>query len=214
MPVLKHDYMWLHHPSVIVIYGGRGEGKSATAHYIMESRFHAKGVPCYIVAPPRVQGIIRTKGEGKNDWLTVIGKQMPSKSCILIDDAQLNLHAREHWKNVRLDKLISMSRHEKSTIIFNTQFSNRLDRNIVVATDTNIFKRPPLMGSTFERPGMKQFVGDIDDRFNDFEKELLKKSEDADMRQYSYVISNKPRYVGFVGPTPLCTYWSEDLSEW
>ena len=200
---VKTDFMWLDHPSVILNYGGRGEGKSATSHYILESRYHDKGIPCYMTAPPRVQKLVPP-------WLKVIGRKIPPKSAVLIDDAQLNLHARESWKNVKLDKIISMSRHRESTLIFNTQFSNRLDRNIVTSADTNVFKRPPLMGPEFERPEMRKLVKNIDDKF----MELEEKNPDIDLRQWSWVISNKPRYIGWVGPTPLCTYWSEELSRW
>jgi len=200
---MKTDFMWLDHPTVILIYGTRGGGKSGTAHYILESRFHEKKIPCYMTAPQRVQKLVPP-------WLKVIGRRIPPKSAVLIDDAQLVAHARQSWRNVELDKIISMSRHRQSTIIFSTQMARRVDINIINSADTNIFKQPPLMSKDFERPQLRKLVGMID---TEFEK-LQEKNPEADMRQYSYVISNKPRYVGFVGPTGLPSYWSEELSRW
>ena len=201
---LRPDFMWLEHPSVIVVYGERGGGKSATAHYIIESRFSAKGIPCYMIAPGRLQKILRT------DKVKVIGRRLPKESVVLIDDAQLFAHARQTWKNVDLDKLISMSRHKRTTIIFVTQFSRRLDVNVLTDADTNVFKQPPLMAAQLDRAQMRKMVKNIDEKFLDLSEE----KPEEDMRAYSYVISNKPRYEGFVGPTPLCSYWSDELSRW
>lgn len=202
--------MWLDHPSIIIVYGERGSGKSATAHYILETRFHGKDIPCYMVGPSTLKPIIKSKGEEPNEWLTVIGRQIPLKSAVLIDDAQLLAHARESWKNIKLDKIISMSRHRESTLIFSTQMAGRIDKNIVASADTNIFKQPPLMGVYLERAELRKLMEAITTEYD----KLQAKEADADMRTYSYVLSNRPRYKGFVGPTPLPSYWSDELSRW
>lgn len=203
---MKADFGWLSHPSVTVVIGGRGSGKTATAFSILDT-YHAKGIETSMLGHPKLKAL---QAQGKiPEYIHLVGRQILA-GALLIDDAQLTAHAREWHQNVKLDKLITVSRHKNASIIYTTQQTIHLDRNIIAEVDAVIFKQPSLMAPHTERPFIKKMMQAVDGQYEDF----AKKHPDEDLRAYSYVFSNKPRYEGFVGPVGLPEYWTEDLSTW
>lgn len=156
-----------------------------------------------MIGPQRLKKLVPS-------WLEVHGRQLPPNHAVLIDDAQLLAHAREGWKSVNLDKAMSMSRHRETTIIYSTQVAGGIDVNIIRRSDVSVFKQPPLMSEYVERREVRKLMDSIDAQF----LKLQKEDPSANLQQYSWVISNKPRFEGMVGPTPLPSYWSEELSKW
>ena len=205
---IRKDYP-LHHPQVIIIVGHRGSGKTVTAHYILE-QFHHKGRKCKFWAPSK---IMRNPGKyfkgGKPKWLELQHMRYPTISpgtVHLLDDVQLKHHAREWHKNVTIDKIISMSRHKKATLIYTTQETFRVDKNIIGDMDVLIVKKPSIFGAKFERGELRKMMEDIRVKFEKLE------ASGKDARQYSFIMSDA--YVGFVGPQELPSYWTSELGDW
>jgi predicted ATPase len=203
---MKANFEWLQHPSVIIIIGGRGSGKTATAFSILDM-FHERGIETHILGHPKLKQL--QKEDKIPEFHHLIGRQIPA-GAILIDDAQLTAHAREWHRNIALDKLVTVSRHKNASLIYTTQQTVHLDRNIVAEVDCIIFKQPSLMAPHTERPFIQKMMQVVEKQYSAF----IEKHPDEDIRAYSYCLSNKPRYEGFVGPTKLPAYWSEELSTW
>ena len=131
---------------------------------------------------------------------------MEKDAVTLYDDAQLRTHAREFYKhrNVTLDKIVSMSRHGKRTLIMTTQQSYRVDKNVIGDVDMLIIKKPSVFQKSMERPWLRETI--------ELVSKYYEEEHPEDYQQYSYVISDT--YIGFVGPQGLPTYWKTELGDW
>lgn len=195
------DYNKLNHPAIIIITGNRGSGKSATAHTILET-YHEKGIQTYYIAPKTIQ-----QKHLCPDWIKYSERRLHDNAVTLIDDAQLIIHAKEYWKSVDLHKIITLTRHGDRSVIFTTQQTRSITKDVFAEVDTIIVKEPSLVAQYTERDIMKAICKDAT-------TEYKKLGDDTDHRQYSYIVSNKPPYMGMCGPTELPSYWSEELSKW
>ena len=209
LPFRFHSSYPLHHPQVIVIIGHRGSGKTVTAHYTLE-QFHLKGRKCKFWAPSKIMREPNKyfKG-GKPKWLELQHMRYPTISpntVHLLDDVQLKHHAREWHKNVEIDKIVSMSRHREATLIYTTQETFRVDKNIIGDMDMLIVKKPSIFGAKFERGELRKMMAEIREKYEKLEK------EGKDARQYSFVMADA--YEGFVGPQGLPSYWTTKLGDW
>lgn len=204
---IREDFRGLiRHPSVILITGGKGSGKSVIAHKLAED-LHNKGHKVVFLCPKK----IREKMEKDAPWIQLESYRkriFPGNSVIIFDDAQLKSHAREWYKrtNIRFDKLISLSRHKKSTLLLATQETYRLDRNIVGSVDLWLHKKPSLLGARMERREVRDITKTVAEEFHDLE------DEGKDPLKYIYCIHDT--YMGFIGPYDPPSYWSEEISEW
>lgn len=78
----------IHHPSVIVILGGRGKGKSALGYRLLE----------YLrwTASPYVVGLPENARKLLPDWVGMAAslEDVPLKTIVLVDEAYMPYHAR------------------------------------------------------------------------------------------------------------------------
>jgi len=192
------------HPSVTLITGPRGSGKTVTAHSIAQEYHEDKKIDCNVIC---TEGLHR-RWKNPPDWIKLINVQYmriePDKLTIW-DDAQLHLHARRFMQrqNVTLDQIISLSRHRKSSLIITSQYTARIDRNIVMAADQWVNKRPKTLGTRMERSEIRKQLENV-------QKGYAQKNF-QDPRQYSYVIND---YEGWVGPTKLPKHWTIEIGDW
>lgn len=147
-------------PWVTAVFGSRGSGKTALSHRLLEV-FNNEDRDAYIMNFPE------HKQDLLPDWLEVLpaGTPMaawPENSVVLIHEAHHLIHARRSMnaENLELDRLVSVSRHKNSNIIYETQMSNRLDRNAVAAVDGILVRWPALMQEDFERQAVKPIIKD------------------------------------------------------
>jgi len=190
------------HPSVILIIGGRGKGKSALGHQTAE-RFHdERKIPVYMLILPRLREKLKTL---LPEWVNLIEdvQDAPENCLILCDEAALKFHAHKWQKKETeiMENIISISRQRKQTIIFITHITRKFSITLL-DIDLLICKQPGLFHTMIERGGFKKLVEKAEEEFRKLPKEEVKKC--------NYVFSED--FKGFIR-TGLCSYWSEELSE-
>jgi len=192
----------IQHPSVVLIIGGRGKGKSALGHNLIEM-FHKQKLSVYMLILPQLRKKLK---ELLPKWINLIESidEAPENCLILCDEAALKYHAHKWQKKETqiMENIISISRHRKQTIIFITHITRKFSITLL-DLDVLICKKPGFFHTLIERGGFKKLVEEA-------EKEFKKLLPTEDIMKYNYVFSEK--YTGII-QTGLCSYWSEDLSE-
>lgn len=204
-------------PFAALILGQRGGGKTALGHRLLEVFGEGEERDAYILGFPEH---LRDR---LPEWIEVLAPttgmdEWPENSVVLIHEAHMLIHARrsQDGANVELDELVTISRHKDSDIIFETQQSQRLDRNAVTSVDAVIFREPALMQADFERSGMKKIVRKADDYFDQFVEtvetdDYIFREESFEVKKHAYVHSGR-----FIGGYPheigLADHWNEDIS--
>ena len=206
-------------PFVALIIGKRGGGKTATGHRLMEVfGGHDADRDAYIMGFPE------DRQDELPEWIDTLpatcGLDMwPENSVVLVHEAHHIAHARESQEaeNLSIDKLVTVSRHKDSDIIFETQQTQRLDRNFPAASDAIITKQPALLQEEFERRQMKDIIGEANDVFDQYRTVHDKDNytfveEDDDIVKHAYVHADT-----FRGEYPyeiqLADHWSDDISK-
>jgi len=143
------------HPSISLILGGRGSGKTVTACSILDRM--RKWHKCYVCGSKEY-----VKHYPKWIRRTTINNLDIPNSVILIDDAHLSLYARD-WSakgdretHKSIDYLARQSRHKDISFIVTTQQARVVDINLVSMVDCVIIKQPSLLQSEFERRELKK----------------------------------------------------------
>lgn len=210
-------------PFVVLLLGARGEGKSALSHRLVEE-FEDDDRDAYIMGFPRSKADL-LPDEIEILPATTTQDEWPENSIVLIHEAHQVLHARRSMdaENLELDQLVTVSRHKDSDIIYDTQQSQRLDKNAVAAVDGICVRWPALMQEQFERRALRPIISDARDA-------LSKYVNVHDEEDYTYVerkendngvdLLKKHVYVHadqFRGEYPheveLAEHWSEEISK-
>lgn len=141
-------------PSVILITGRRGSGKDATACALAAELHRQTGKPVFSPYDPA-----RFKQLPKY-WNLRAGNEYKPETIQLISDAHLQYFSRE-WQadlSIALVKLISITRHQDTDIIYTTQVSSLLDKQAVSNIDALVMKEPSALADKFERPELKELT--------------------------------------------------------
>lgn len=146
-------------PGVVIIMGTRGSGKTGVAYEIMR-QFHSRKHLGGAVLLPML--LPKSKSRILPSWVKVITSvsQLPVKSVCIIDEAAQVAHARRSQSTmaVKLDNLISISRHRKQLIIFIAHHSRKLDINLIHDSDRLLWKQPTEAHALFERDELQLFT--------------------------------------------------------
>lgn len=207
-------------PFVALILGQRGSGKTALGHRLMEVYGEGTDRQAYILGfPEHLEGELP-------DWIEVLSPsttrdEWPEDSLVLIHEAHQLLHARrsQNSENLEIDELVTISRHRNSCIVFETQQSQRLDRNSVTAVDAIIFREPALLQADFERSAMKKIVREAEEMFEQYTDTIKaddgsftfrKKSDEVKKRAYVH----SDRFIGeYPHEIELADHYSEAISK-
>jgi len=207
-------------PFVALILGQRGSGKTALGHRLMEVFGEDTDRQAYILGFPE------HLEDELPDWIEVLppdtGRdEWPEDSLVLIHEAHQLLHARrsQNSENLEIDELVTISRHRNSCIVFETQQSQRLDRNSVTAVDAIIFREPALLQAEFERSAMKKIVRDAEEMFEQYTETVEAddgsytfREKSDEVKKHAYVHSDR-----FIGEYPheidLADHYNEDISK-
>jgi len=205
-------------PFVGLILGQRGSGKTALGHELLEQFGKDSDRDAYILGFPE------HLRDQLPDWIEVLppttGREdWPADSVVLIHEAHQLLHARRSMDgaNIEIDELVTVSRHRDSDIIFETQQSQRLDRNSVTAVDAIIFREPALMQADFERKQLRPIVKDAEEMFEQYTETIEEdgytfREKSDEVKKHAYIHSGR-----FIGEYPheigLADHWTESISK-
>jgi hypothetical protein len=200
--LLEPDRRWLdviRHPSVIVIAGRRGSGKSALAYRLLElSRYRAQ---------PYAVGIPDTAQRLLPEWIGTAPtlEDLPSGAIALVDEAYLTFHARESMSstNRALSQALNLSRQRDLTLVFVTQEARQLDRNITSVADVIVFKKPSAMQVEMERPELRALARRANEAFANARGSQAK---------LSYVFAPDADFEGLL-ENRLPSFWTPRLSK-
>lgn len=190
----------LQHPSVILILGGRGQGKSALGFKIPEYLKNQASV--FVVGlPKRAIGFLP-------DWIGCVPTigDLPPDSIAIIDESYNLFHSRmsASEKSMILSNIINLSRQRNQTLIFVTQEARQVDKNISSSANVIIFKNPGIMQYEFERRELKKLAEEA--------KRMFSPIANKDKPRWSYVYAPESNFTGML-ENSLPNFWTPGLSK-
>ena len=185
-------------PAVVLIMGKRGSGKSSLAYRLLELfRYHS--TPYVVGVPSNARGLLP-------DWIGTVSSldELPTKSIALVDEAYIQFHARRSMadQNRAMSQLLNLSRQRQQTIIFVSQESRQVDRNVASSANVVIFKDPGMLQPEFERPEIRRIA---------FQAQEALASKGKHKKRWSYVYSPDADFVGLL-ENNLPSFWKPSLS--
>lgn len=196
----KYSKWWevIIHPSVVLVLGKRGSGKSALGYWLLELFRY--------VLTPYVLGIPKQAQKLLPDWIGVAQnlEEIPQDSIVLIDEAYLIYHSRESLKiqSREMSRLVNLSRQRNQTLIFVTQEARQVDKNIASQANIVIFKEPSILQPRFDRAELNDIVTRAKLAFSNLS---------SDKRSWAYVYSPDADFMDLM-ENALATFWSTKLS--
>jgi len=198
---LSEEQLWLKIipvPSVLIILGKRGGGKSGLGYRQLE-------IFRYILNP-YVVGIPTQAQKLLPDWIGIAHNlnEIPPFSIVLIDEAYLRYHSRDSLstQSKEMSRFVNLSRQRNLTLVFVTPETRQLDKNIISQANVIIFKEPAMLQIKFDRKELNKITEQAKMAFNNLS---------GDKRKWSYVYSEDTDFMGLV-ENSLPTFWSTELS--
>lgn len=193
-------------PGVVLMMGQRGEGKTATAYWVMD-KWHSKtnGAISGAVyrAPKPLLRSFRAQGQ---EWITNPQQidQLPSDAIIVIDEAELVGHARRSQSagNLEMANLVALSRQRNQLIILISHHSRKIEVLDLMEASRLIWKRPTEGHIMFERKEMAHFTARALRAFDSIK---------GDSRKQAYAMDLERLRFGFI-PTGKPLWWEESMS--
>jgi len=190
-------------PSVALISGRRGAGKSCLMYWLLSYlpkeygiSAHVIGIPKekYNLLPPEIKPL--EMGDLDN---------LPENAMIAVDEAGILFYARQ-WKedlHSLMDKLLSISRQKNQIVLLATHASRKLDVGILMDCDALLFKEPSILHARLDRREIRQLTEEAMTEF--------RKRSEKDRKKFTYVYSHTIQGTLLENPPP--SFWSEDLSK-
>lgn len=186
------------HPTIVLILGKRGSGKSALGYRLLE---HLR-----YTANPYVIGLSKEARTLLPDWIEMAAslEEVPPKAIVLVDEAYLPYHARNSMacESKAMSQALNLSRQRKQTIIFISQEARQVDRNIASSSNTVIFKDLGMLQLQFDRREFAQLATQAKEAFITIK---------GDKRPWSFVYAPDADFTGLV-ENSLPALWQDKLS--
>lgn len=181
---------------ILLIFGKRGSGKSGLGFRLLENIHSKTKRKCYALG-------IEQKLMPK--WISNVDdiEKVPNGGVVLVDEGAVSFGARNSMsaKNKALIEILSIARHKNLSLIFVTQNTGLLDKNILALTDSLLIKEGSLLQMEMERPEVKKF-------YEKANKSL--KALEGDRRSYFYLIDSD--FEGTLSYN-LPSFWTNNLSK-
>ena len=188
----------IRHPLVVVVLGKKGFGKSCLGYRLCE---HLRWT-----APIYAVGIPSNALKYLQDWINVVPsiEDLPNGCIALVDESYILFHARSSMtaRAKAMSRMINLSRQRGQTLIFVTQESGQIDRNILSSADVIIFKEPGILQPRFDRSEVRAIAAEASQAFQ---------SIVGNRKKWSYVFTQEKGFVGLI-ENSLPTFWSKNLS--
>lgn len=186
------------HPSIVLVLGKRGSGKSALAYGLLEL-FRYRLTPYVVGLPETARRLLP-------DWIGCAQclDGVPPNSVAVVDEAYLPYHSRESLSKAsrKMSRILNLSRQKGLTIIFVSQEARQVDKNIASSADVVIFKDLGILQLEFDRRELKTVATQA--------KQSLETVR-GDKRKSSYVYSPDADFAGLL-ENSLPTFWNRKLS--
>lgn len=199
--VIDKDSKWLNiiiHPSVVLILGKRGSGKSGLGYRLLEL-FRYRLTPYVLGIPAQAQKLLP-------NFIGVAQEldDIPQGSIVLVDEAYLAYHSRESLKlqSREMSRIVNLSRQRDQTLIFVTQEARQIDKNIASQANVVVFKELGMLQLKFDRPELNNIAMQAKQAFSTIS---------GDKRRWAYVYSPDADFVGLM-ENSLPTFWNQKLS--
>jgi hypothetical protein len=135
------------HPSLVVVIGPRGGGKTGAMLRIQELLRD--------VDPPYAVGLPAGADRLLPDWYGLADnpEDIPNNATVYFPESYRFFHARSTQSQLgrSLSDLVNLSRHRRHTLLFDVQNTSQLDRNILSEADLVLVKEPGPFHQGFER---------------------------------------------------------------
>lgn len=188
-------------PSVNIIMGKRGSGKSALAYFLLDKLSKKHNLtPCVYAFPQERRHLLPDHYQLCYDF------NFPTHSIVFLDEISFFAHARRTANdvNLELDRLLSKARHKKWIIILASHHSSKIDVAIIREADNLLIKQPSRLERDYgARKGIIQNI--TEKAYTIFNNPQLP----GDRRFYVYFVSEE--YEGLLFNTKA-PFWTEDLS--
>lgn len=182
---------------IVAVAGRRGSGKSVFGFRLLEN-IHAKTKrPCFVLGVK--QSIIP-------EWIQSINslEEVANRGLVLVDEGAVSFGSRNSMsaKNKKLGELLAVARHKDLTLVFVTQNTGMMDKNVLNLCDTLVFKEGSLLQEKMERSVMKDLYKSAN--------ESLKEVSPNDRKSYCYVVDGD--FEGML-QVSLPSFWSSKVSK-
>ncbi len=182
---------------ILAVAGRRGSGKSVLGFRIMEN-IHAKtNRKCFVLGVK--QAVLPS-------WIATIDDMhaVSNGGVVLVDEGAISFSSRNSMskKNKDLGELLAIARHKDLTLIFITQNTGMIDKNVLNLCDTIVLKEGSLLQEKMERSVMKDLYQTAN--------KALTAIPSADRKPYCYIFDAE--YEGLVSSS-LPSFWSSKVSK-
>lgn len=187
------------HPSVVLIVGKRGSGKSALAYRLLEVFKHQ--LTPYIVGAPSASRKLLPEWVGFAPTL----EELPRKTIALIDEAYLQFHSRRSMAeaSTAMSQILNLSRQREQTLVFVSQEARQIDKNVSSSANVIVFKDLGALQLEFDRREFRKLAEQSTQAMSLVE---------GDKRKWSYVYSPDTDCVGLLN-SDLPSFWKPSLSK-
>ena len=131
-------------------------------------------------------------------------KDVPPDSIVMVDESYIFYHARSSMtaQAKALSEMLNLSRQRNQTLIFVSQESRQIDRNILDSADVIVFKEPGILQPSFDRPELRDIAK---------EAKLAFTAVKGDKRSWDYIYAPSADYIGII-ENHVPSFWNQKLS--
>ena len=185
-------------PSVALVLGKRGSGKTALGYRLLEMN-RDRAAPYVVGVPAAVRKLLP-------EWIGVMDRldDVPEASVVLLDEAYIQFHARNAMSREgrEIGTMVNLSRQRRQSLIFIVHEARQLDVNAISQADVIAIKELSEISREFERRELKAFTD---------KARIAFLTVRGDKRLWTWVFSETSGEVGLV-VNALPSFWTPRLS--